>query len=555
MHKRLQVSDRWKELAQNSTWTDLLRDAARKWPGREAIVFEGERINYSEYLKNATQVAKGLYALGLRQGDHVALWMTNRPEWCFARFGIYMLGAVMIPVNTRYKTEELEYILQQGDVKALMMEKVFLGKIDALSMIRTLCPELEGCAPDQLSAIEYPLLKSVVCLGGDGEGGCYSWDGMLDLGEQVSETDMEVERRPDDLIHIIYTSGTTGFPKGVMTPNSNQIAYSAITVEAFKMEEGSRFLNLAPFFGNIGLWSQNIAILAGATVVTTDRFDPLAAIKLIEKEKITHTMFVPTMLGDVLAHPDLGQYDLGSLKYIHCGGAVLPLKHIVTAKERFAIRVNNAYGLVEASGLCTWVPIGDTEEHVERTIGVAMPHCKVTIRDPVKSEELAPGQEGEICMKEAFPGSCHMKGYYKREDLTASTIKGEWLHSGDLGVMDEEGYFRITGRVKEMFTVGGFNVSPPEVEGFLLKHPKIQAVAVVGVPEERLGEVGAAYIRLREGESATEEEVVEFCKGKLANFKMPRYVIFVKEFPMTAQGKVQKFKLMEQFIKQRRLEV
>lgn len=553
MRKTLQVSNRWRELTQSKTWSDLLKEAARQWPDREALVFGEQRVSYAEYQENTKRVAKGLYAIGIRPGDHVALWMTNRVEWSYCRFGIYQLGAVMIPVSTRYRTEDLDYILKQSDAKVLIMENVFLGKINATDMLGAVCPELASFEPGELKSTKYPLLRSVICLGGE-QAGCFSWEDILRAGEGVSDKDIEVELRPDDLIHIIYTSGTTGFPKGVMTPNTNQIAYSAITAEAFNLQEGNRYLNLPPFFGNIGLWSMNLCIITGATLVITDRFRPLDALNLIEQEKITHTMFVPTMLGDVLSHPDLAKFDLSSLKYIHSGGAYLPTKLILEAKEKFGITINNAYGLVEASGLDTWVPMGDTEEHVQRTIGVAMPHAEVTIRDPNTNEELPPGKEGEICMKEVFPGSCHMKGYYKQPELTSQTIVDGWLHSGDLGVMDEEGYFTITGRVKEMFTVGGFNVSPPEIEEFLRKYPKVQDVAVVGVPDERLGEVGAAYIRLKEGEAATEEEIINLCKEKLADIKVPRYVFFVEEFPLNPQAKVQKFKLREQFIKERGIE-
>jgi fatty-acyl-CoA synthase len=210
----------------------------------------------------------------------------------------------------------------------------------------------------------------------------------------------------------------------------------------------------------------------------------------------------------------------------------------------------NIYGLSEASGLSTWVPYGDTPEHMEKSVGLPMPHCTLAILDPKTGKILPPGEEGEICTKEVFPGSQHMKGYYKKADLTKETIKEGWLYSGDLGKMDEEGYVYITGRVKEMFTVGGFNVSPPEIENYILKHPKISSVAITGVPDQRLGEVGAAFIKLKEGEKATPEEIINFCKGKIADIKVPRYVYFVEEFPLNPQGKIQKFKLREKAVKE-----
>ena len=224
---------------------------------------------------------------------------------------------------------------------------------------------------------------------------------------------------------------------------------------------------------------------------------------------------------------------------------MVPSTVIVEFRRRTGVTVKNFYGLAEASGLSTWMPEDADMEHLEKSVGVAMPNCKLAILDVNTDQPLPPGQEGEICTKEALPGSQHMKGYYKKPELTAATIKDGWLHSGDLGKMDKDGYVYITGRVKEMFTVGGFNVSPPEIEGFLLKHPKIESVSVVGVPDERLGEVGAAFIRLKRGQVATEKEFIEFCKDNIADIKVPRYVFFAEEFPLNPQGKVQKFKQRE----------
>ncbi|HLA28614.1 MAG TPA: AMP-binding protein [Syntrophales bacterium] len=550
---KLHISDRWKELTQKETWASLLKEAAFKWPDKEALVFEDERVTFKEYWEKSWQVAKGLFAAGVRPGDHVGLWMTNRPEWCYSRFGIYQLGAVMIPLNTRYRTEELKYVLNQSDAKVLILQSKFLGQIDAMGLLKGLCPELDNSPPGKLNLAKFPFLKVVIALDGD-ETGCFGWEEVLRLGEGVDDQEIKIETWPDDLIHIIYTSGTTGFPKGVMTPNSNNIAFSATSSEAFSLREGDRFLCLPPFFGNMGIWGVNICLIAGATLVMTSHFRPLDALMLLEREKITHTMFVPTMLIDILARPDFGKYNLGSLKHIVCGGTVVSSKLIRDTKEKMGAEVYNGYGLVEASGLSSWTPAGDTPEHIEKSIGLPLSHNEMTIRDPLTSQELPLGKEGDICMKEVFPGSCHMKGYYKKPELTAETIREGWLHSGDLGVKDSDGYFRITGRVKEMFTVGGFNVSPPEIEETLRKHSKVKDIAVVGVPDERLGEVGASYIILKPGETATEEEIINYCKAGMADIKVPRHVFFVQDFPLNPQGKVQKFKLKEEFIKERSLE-
>ena len=538
---KLQVSDKWRELCRSKTWIDILSETAHKFPDNEALCFGELRISYRQYYEKVMEYAKGLYSIGVRQGDHIGIWMTNRPEWCYARHAIYQLGAIMIPINTRYRVDDLDYIFGQSDTKVLIMEPAFLGKIDSMSMIGKLCPELPGSKPGELNSKKFPLLKVVVCVNGRFEG-CFTIDEVLKKGTSVSETDIRVRLKPDDLIHIIYTSGTTGFPKGIMTPNTCNVAYCAISTELFNLKQEDRYLNVLPFFGNIGLWGMSMCLLTGATLVMTNRFSPLDTLKIIEKEKITHAMLVPTTLIDMLAHPDFSKYDLSSLRHVTSAGSVVPSTVIREFKRRTGVDIMNCYGLAEASGLSTWVPEGDSPEHVEKTVGIPMPHCEIAILDVNTGKILPPEIEGEICTKEVFPGSQHMKGYYKKPELTDETIRDGWLHSGDLGKMDKDGYVYITGRVKEMYTVGGFNVSPPEVEGFLLKHPKIEAVSIVGVPDERLGEIGAAFIRLKKGEGATEMEIIEYCKENIANIKVPRYVFFVDEFPLNPQGKVQKFK-------------
>jgi fatty-acyl-CoA synthase len=550
--KELIVSDRWRQLCRSKTWIDILEDTARKFSGTEALVFGDQRITHREYAEKVNEYAKGLYSIGVRRGDHVGIWMTNRPEWCYARHAIYRLGAVMIPISTRYRVDDLDYLLGQSDTKVLIMEANFLGKIDSMGMVNRLCPELASSRPGELTSKKFPLLKAVVSIDGHFEG-CFNINEVLQKGVGVSDSDIRVALKPDDTIHIIYSSGTTGFPKGIMTPNTINVAYCAISTELFKLKHGDRYLNVLPFFGNIGLWGMSMCLLTGATFVMTNRFLPVDTLKIIEKEKITQAMLVPTTLIDMLAHPDFVRYDLSSLKHVTSAGSVVPSTVIREFKRRTGVDIMNCYGLAEASGLSTWVAEGDTPEHVEKTVGLAMPHCEVAILDVNTGKVLPPDQEGEICTREAFPGSQHMKGYYKKPELTSETIRGGWLHSGDLGKMDEDGYVYITGRVKEMYTVGGFNVSPPEIEGFLLKHPKIEAISVVGVPDERLGEVGAAFIRLKKGETCTESEIIQFCNENIADIKVPRYVFFVDEFPLNPQGKVQKFKQREWVVEKMKL--
>jgi len=545
----LAVSDRWRELCQKYTWSEIFESTVAEHPEKEALVFRGNRIPYREYLSNVNTLAKGLYAIGVRKGTHIGLWMTNRLEWCYTRLAVYKLGAVLIPLQTRYRSEDIKYVLRQSDTEVLLMEDKFLGKIDAMSMLENLIPDLAKFQPGKIESEEFPLLKSLLCLGEKRYPGTYSYAEILAKGKDIRDEDIQIPHSPADSMHIIYTSGTTGFPKGVETPSSCNVAFCTIRAELFALDENSRFLNVVPFFGNIGMSNHAIPLLdGGCLVITEPRFDPKEVLELIEKEKITHTIFVPAMLIDILNYPEVDKYDLSSIKRIECSGAPVPRELIKKTREKLGISLMNAYGLSEASGLSTWVPYGDTPDHVERTVGLPLPHSELAILDVATDEILPPGRQGEICTREVFPGSQHMKGYYRQPELMREVIRDGWLHSGDLGHMDEDGYVYITGRVKEMFIVGGFNVSPPEIENFLLTHPSIENASVVGVPDERLGEVGAAFIKSKRGHKLTKDEVIEFCQGRIADIKVPRYVFFVEEFPLTPQGKVQKFKLREQAI-------
>ena len=550
MDGNLHVASRWRTLAQVRTWPDIFENTANKYPDNVALVFRetGQRYTYREYREEVNKVARGLSALGVRKDTHVGIWMTNRPEWCFLRWAIYKLGAIMVPIHSRSKTEELSYVLKQGDVEVLVLEERFVGQVNAIGMLNELLPDLAWQPADKTSAANFPSLRAVVCVGQQYPG-TYSFDELVRMGVGVNlEGGGAVKVGPEDVIHIIYTSGTTGSPKGVVTVSSCNIAFCAISAELYEMSATARYLNLMPFSGNIGLWNLALPIFDGATLVDGGSvFDPSGTLRTIQEEKITHAIFVPTMLLDVLDVPNFPHRDTLSLKRITCSGAPVPQTLIKSAKKKLGVSLMNVYGLSEASGLSTWVPYGDTPEHVEKSVGLAMPHCEVAILDLKTGERCPAGVEGEICTREIFPGSQHMKGYYKQPDLTREILRDDWLHSGDLGKMDEDGYVYLTGRLKEMFTVGGFNVSPAEVENFLLKHPKVANVAVVGVPDDRLGEIGAAFVKLKEGAAANESEILEFCKGKIAGMKVPRYVFFIDNFPLNPQGKVQKFKLKEQY--------
>lgn len=544
------------------TWGKVLDETAARFGEREAIVFKDERVTYRELRDRVLQFTNGLLKLNIKKGDHIAIWMTNCVEWVVCQFAIYKIGGVMIPINTRYRITELEYVLRQSDTSTLIMKDNFLGKIDAMGMLKSLIPELEGCKPGELKSEKFPLLRNVICLSETGKGypGTFDFKEVFESGKGYDEEELariQDAVSPDDICQIMYTSGTTGFPKGAMIAHRNNLSNFPIIVKEALLTENDRLLSAAPFFSNFGcMGNTGMAVLSGACQIVMEAFDPKEALELMQRERVTFWLGIPTMYISVLEHPDFDKYDLSSFKGGMLGGAPVPVELIKSAKEKMGAEVIlNGYGLVEGSGVSTMCRPGDTVEHLTRTVGKPLPTCELKIVDPNTGETLPPGKQGEICTRDTRPGSHVMKGYYKMPEETRKTIDEEgWLHSGDLGVMDEEGYVHITGRLKEMFLTGGFNVYPAEIENFLHTHPKIKQAYVVGVPDHRLGEVGMAFIELKEGETATEEEIIEFCKGKIANIKIPRYIKFTKEFPMTALGKIQKFKLREMAIKELGLE-
>jgi fatty-acyl-CoA synthase len=544
------------------TWGKVLDETTSKFGEREAIVYKDERVTYKELQNKVLQLANGLLKLNIKKGDHIAIWMSNCVEWVISQFAIYNIGGVMIPINTRYKITELEYVLKQSDTSTLIMRDNFLGKIDSIGMLKSLIPELDSCKPGELESGKFPLLKNIICLSETDNtyNGIFSFNEIFESGKDYKEAQIKRIQdsvSPDDVCQIMYTSGTTGFPKGAMIAHRNNLANFPMIAKDSLITEKDRLLSAAPFFSNFGcMGNTGMAVLSGACQIVMETFDPKLALELMEKEKVTFWLGIPTMYISVLEHPDFNKYDLSSFKGGMLGGAPVPVELIKGAKEKMgATVILNGYGLVEGSGVSTMCKPGDSIEHMTKTVGKPLPTCELKIADTETGETLPPGKQGEICTRDTKPGSHVMKGYYKMPEETKRTIdKDGWLHSGDLGVMDEEGYVHITGRLKEMFLTGGFNVYPAEIENFLHTHPKIKQAYVIGVPDHRLGEVCMVYIELKEGETATEEEIIEFCKGKIANIKIPRYVKFTREFPMTALGKIQKFKLREMAIKELGLE-
>jgi len=541
----------------NRTWGDLFNEIADRFPDNEALVFGSERLTYRELRRRIDVCAKGLMKIGVKRGDHVAIWMTNSPEWIYVQFAVYKLGAALLPVYTRFKQEEVEYSLKQSDSSALIMNDRFLGKIDAMQMFKGLCPEVDRCEPGDLASERLPRLKRVVCFGEGEHPGIYPFSKIMELGEDPSLdealTRSEQAVDPFDVMNIIYTSGTTGFPKGGLSMHRNNMACIYNTTARMGLNEKDRSLLNLPLFSNFGcMYVAGLSFMRGAALVMQVDFNPLEAFRAIQEEKISHIYGSPAMFISYVDEPNLKDFDLSSLRGGIVGGSPLPPKTMEDMVGKLGLEeALNVYGLSECGGLATTNVIDDPIDKKSNTVGVALENCQIKIVDPETGKELPAGSQGEVCLHDVLPGSSVGKGYYNMPEKTRETIdEGGWFHTGDLGVMGEDGYLRITGRVKDMFLVGGFNVYPVEIENVMIRHPKVSKVQVVGVPDHRMGEVGMACVQLKPGSSCTEEELIAFAKDKMANFKVPRYVKFVEDFPMTGSGKVKKFELREQGIQE-----
>ncbi|OGT97791.1 MAG: AMP-binding protein [Geobacteraceae bacterium GWB2_52_12] len=535
----------------------LLDQMAERFSENEALVYHerGLRYTYRELNEVCRTVAKGLLAMGVKKGDHLSIWAYNVPEWVVLQFATAKIGAVLVTVNTSYKSSELEYILQQSDSTTLFLVKSFKDS-DYVETVYSVIPELAESHPGTLSTPKLPYLKNVIFIGDNTPAGMLNVGSLLDLGQTVSDSELAcVEATLDchDTINMQYTSGTTGFPKGVMLTHYNLINNGYFIGECMKFTEKERLCIPVPFFHCFGSVLAVMACVTHAsTMVPLEIFDPLKVLQTIEKEKCTALHGVPTMFIAELEHPAFADFDLTSLRTGIMAGSVCPIevmKRVV--KDMHITEITSVYGQTESSPGITQTRTEDSIELRVATVGRALPGAEVKIIDIETGAVLPPGKQGELCAR----GYMVMKGYYKMPEETARVIDAEgWLHTGDLAIMDENGYCKITGRIKQMIIRGGENIYPKEIEEFLYTHPKVSDVQIYGVPDRKFGEQVMAAIILKKGAEMTEDEVREFCKGKIANYKIPRYVRFVDSYPMTASGKIQKFKMREMAIKELQLE-
>lgn len=531
----------------NKTLADLFDQAIMKYNEEEAMVFKEERITYGEMGRRVANFTKGLLKLGIKKGDKVGIWLSNRPEWAIAEFAVAKVGAVMVPLSTRFRAFDVEYILKQSDSTTLIMTDFFL-KNNYLEVIQEICPELRSTKPGELKSKRLPLLRNIVSLSEKQYPGMFKFQDLMKEGSDPSTDSLlkkiQISLKSSDVINIPYTSGTTGFPKGVMTTHEQYLGEIIAFRDRLTVKERDRFLAAPPFFANFGnYFGILLPTLVGGCSVPVEFFDPEECLRLIEKEKITHFTGTPTMYLDILNHPNFTKYNLSSLRTGMTGASPASVQMINDVRSKMGIKtICNGYGMTENSGATTMTCGADSAEIMAKTTGKPLPGVEIKIVDLKTKNDLPKNQIGELCTR----GWIVMKGYYKMDDETGKCFdESGWFHTTDLGYIEDEDNFVITGRIKDMFISGGTNVYPAEVENFLYTFPKIHQVAVVGVPDERMGERGMAFIILKEGQTSSEKEILDFCKDKIANYKIPKYVKFVNEIPMAGVGKVQKFKLQE----------
>ncbi len=533
------------------TMGNLIRETASKFPDNDALVYPDTnlRLSYRELLEKTEEVAKGFMALGVQNGDHVSVWTTNIPEWVYMQFGLGMIGAVLVTVNTNYKSNELEYILNQSDSTTLVLMEEYRDT-NFYKTTREVIPELNNADPGRLNAPKLPCLKNVIYIGSRKETpGMFPFDQVLAMGKGISDEELAEREKTvhfQDVVNMQYTSGTTGFPKGVMLSHYNIINNARMVGDVMGMTGKDRLLIHVPLFHCFGCVMSSLnCMVHGSTMVLVEYFDPAKALKYIELEKCTAINGVPTMFIAILGHADFSKYSMKTLRTGIMAGAPCPvdtMKQVIEVMHCPEVVI--AFGQTESSPVMTMTRRDDPIDLRVATVGRLLPDIEGKIVDPATGEDLPPNVQGEIITR----SSCVMKGYYKMPDETAQAIdKDGWLHTGDLGTLDDHGYFKVTGRIKEMIIRGGENIYPKEIEEFLRKNPKVMDVYVIGIPDKKYGEQVLAAIMLKSGEKASDEEFISFCQGKIARHKVPKYWEFVESVPMTASGKVQKYKMVEQY--------
>ncbi len=521
---------------------------AEKTPEKEYIVYSDRdlRFTWKDFDERVNNMAKGLLAIGVKPGSHVGIWATNVPDWLTFLYAGAKIGAVLVTINTNYKQHELEYIVDNADIDTLCItEGVFDGSY--IDMVYEMAPELKTTQRGYLNVERFPKLKNVVFIGQEKYRGMYNTAEILLLGKNVSCDVLNKTKRTvncHDVVNMQYTSGTTGFPKGVMLTHYNIVNNGFFTGEAMQFTENDKLCVCVPLFHCFGIVLATMNCLThGSTQVMVERFDPLVVLASIHKERCTALYGVPTMFIAELNHPMFNLFDVSSLRTGIMAGALCPIELMRQVTEKLHVtHITSVYGLTESSPGMTHSTTEDPFEVRCTTVGKEYPFTEVKIVNPDTGEECAIEEQGEVCCR----GYLVMKGYYKNPEATNEVIdKDGWLHSGDLGVKDKNGYYRITGRIKDMIIRGGENIYPREIEEYLYHMQGIKDIQVAGIPSDKYGEEVGAFIILQEGADLLPEDVKAFCRGKIARHKIPKYIFFVNSFPLTGSGKIQKFKLKD----------
>ena len=535
----------------NITFGDMLDEIADKYPNNPGVYYTDRpfRKSYAEFRDLCNVVARGFMAMGIKKGDHVAIWATNYPEWLLTFFATAKIGAVLVTVNTNYKVFEAEYLLKQSDSMTLVLIDG-LKDSDYVGIVNELIPELKTTEPGKLSNADFPYLKNIIYVGDKNHPGMFKWEDLYKLAQNVSEEELKKVQaglHPDEVINMQYTSGTTGFPKGVMLTHNNIVNNGKSIGDCMAFTPEDKLCITVPLFHCFGMvLAVMAAVTHGTGMVPIDYFQPLKVLNALRDEECTAFHGVPTMFIALLEHPEFKNYKFTKLRTGIMAGSPCPVKVMQQVVDEMGMNeITIVFGQTESSPGCTQTTTNDTLERRVSTVGRALPFVECKIVDPETNKEVAPGVQGEFVAR----GYNIMKGYYKMPEATAKAIDADgWLHTGDIATMDEHGYFKITGRLKDMIIRGGENIYPKEIEELLYTHPKVKDVQVIGVPSKEYGEEVVACVILKAGEASDEEELKAFVKGRMSRHKTPKNILFIDSFPMTASGKIQKYKLREMAI-------
>lgn len=537
----------------------VLDDTAQAYPDNPALIVrhQSRRYTYQELLREVELAASGLLRLGVQKGDRVGIWATNCAEWVVAQFAAAKIGAILVSINPANRAFELEHVLRHSECQTLVLARGFRD-CDYLEMLRHLCPESVRSRPGGLQSARLPSLKNLILIGDGPVPDCmYRWEELSELGKGLPARELqerEASLEFDDPISLQYTSGTTGMPKGTMLTHHNMVNNAFFAGASMKLTHHDRLCIPVPFYHCFGMVLSNLlCVLSGATMVLpAAHFDALETLRAISEERCTAIHGVPTMFIAELEHPEFSRFDLSMLRTGIVGASPCPIevmRRVVQSMHLHELTI--AYGLTEASPLITQTSTGVSVELLVTTVGKPLPHTEVKIVDVLTGMTVPVGVQGELCVR----GYLVMKGYYKNAEATRLAIDEDgWLHSGDLATMGDDGYFRITGRAKDVIIRGGENIYPGEIEQFLYTCPGVSNAQVIGVPDAKYGERIVAWVKLEPEAKLTAEEILKFCEGKIAAYKIPKYVKIVDSFPMTLSGKIQKFKMREMAIQELQLQ-